>query len=382
MNLVRQQNLNTILQLVINHGPISRSEIARLTGMSRTTVSSIFEALIEDEVVIESGIGSSTDTGGRKPKLYEFNRHYGYVVSFNITSNELWMMTLSVGGEVLDKTNQPLNSHNLSVMIKKMTQYIDQILVSKKDEKVKFIGIGISVHAVVDKNKIVDAPFISIDDVDLNEFMSQHYKVPVIMENEANLSAIYARDYGEINYDDLIVMSIHRGLGVGIIANHRLFTGYRGLAGEAGRMHFRNEVGEFHEVSDMCAEDYLVSCVANAIGKPGQRLDYREVSELFKQKDSRIIPLIPYFAELIGENVYNLVNVYGAEIVYLNSDLLERLPMVVNEIEHYVHRTGLDIKIRMMAHSDFVPIFGVTVLVIRKYFGLEEAELKLNWSTL
>lgn len=378
-NLVRQSNLKTILKLVINQGPISRSEIARLTGMSRTTVSSIFEELISSQVVVEIGIGKSTDTGGRKPKLYEFNRNYGYIVSFNITSDELRMMTLNVGGDTLNQKTQLLKSHNLSVIIQQMTKYIDEMMSINGYGINQFIGIGISVHAVVDNNKIIDAPFISMDGVDLNKVLNERYRVPVIIGNEANLSAIYARDYDELDYDNLIVMSIHRGLGVGIIDNQRLFTGYRGLAGEVGRMHFRNEVGEFHEVSDTCAEDYMITCIASAIGKPGQKLNYQEVEELFKQKDARIIPLIPYFAELIGENVYNLVNAYGAEIVYLNSDLLERLPLVVNKISSYVRRTGVSIKIKMMTQSNYVPIFGVTSLVIRKYFGLEE-ELKLNWT--
>ena len=92
-------------------------------------------------------------------------------------------------------------------------------------------------------NKIIDSPFLALQGIDLEEYFSKELNVPVVLENEANLSAVFKQDFGTNQETrDLLTIGIHRGSGVGIIAGHSLYRGYRGMAGEIGRSLMTNDL--------------------------------------------------------------------------------------------------------------------------------------------
>lgn len=382
LNVARQQNLKRVLRLLINEAPISRAEIARQTGMSRSTVSSVFSALDRQGYVAHLGPGESTEAGGRRPDLYAFNGRYGYIASFNLTSAHLYMMLAYANGEKIVYDRLTLENRNVLSIMSSMENFLRQ---SKEfdDTKHGLLGIGISIHAIVDQNQVVDSPFIAMNGINLQEYFCAQYQVPVIVQNEANLSAVFERDYDtdEQEVANLAVMSIHRGLGVGIIANHQLVTGFKGRAGETGRLKFRNENGDWAQISDFCAEDYLVKAVADAIGLPGQQIDYEEIARLFERKDPRVMPLIPFFASMVGTVVYNVLMAYGPEIIYLNSNLLELLPAMTDAIAVEAKKLGVDVPLKVMRHSSYVPMYGATSLVIRQALDLKTGELAFQWQT-
>ncbi|MBY7147719.1 ROK family protein, partial [Levilactobacillus brevis] len=98
------------------------------------------------------------------------------------------------------------------------------------------LGICFSIHGIVMDNQIKTSPFIDMDGIDLEQVFSTMYQVPVVLENEANLSAVYERDFnGARDLNSTVTVSIHRGIGAGIILQRELFRGEHGDAGEIGQ---------------------------------------------------------------------------------------------------------------------------------------------------
>ena len=101
------------------------------------------------------------------------------------------------------------------------------------------IGVGVAIHGVVEDNCVRYTPFhTDLLEHDLATELTEELDVPVFLENEANLAAVYLRDFhdydSEETYRNYAVVNIHNGIGAGIIRNERLFRGLHGEAGEIG----------------------------------------------------------------------------------------------------------------------------------------------------
>ncbi|AMS07394.1 hypothetical protein AYI71_00350 [Limosilactobacillus oris] len=83
-DLNRLTNLKLVKQQLFNHPAISRAAVARNTGLTRSTTSSLFAELDRQGFVRHLGRGQATENGGRKPELYTINTHYGYIACFNL----------------------------------------------------------------------------------------------------------------------------------------------------------------------------------------------------------------------------------------------------------------------------------------------------------
>lgn len=117
-NLDRLTHLKKVKQQLFNNAAISRAEIARNTGLHKSTVTSLFNELDQQGLVQHLGRGDSTESGGRKPELYTFNTQYGYVACFNITYDHLYAMFLYVDGQEISFNRFTVEKREANVLIK------------------------------------------------------------------------------------------------------------------------------------------------------------------------------------------------------------------------------------------------------------------------
>lgn len=119
----------------------------------------------------------------------------------------------------------------MAIIEHQIDQYVDTVVSVKG-----LLGICLSIHGIVnEQQEITYSPFIDFENINLNERLSAKYHVPVVLENESNLAAVYVRDF-MLKFDskNLVAIGIHKGIGSGVIINNRLFRGFRGQAGEVG----------------------------------------------------------------------------------------------------------------------------------------------------
>ena len=267
-NLSRIQNKKLVLQQLFNNTETSRAEIARQLNLNKSTVSSIYDELNEEGFIEGIRQGESTSSGGRKPHLVSLNHNYGYVASFNIGTTYMAAMFNYLNGEIIQYSREPIEKFDiLSIMqmIKKEITKLQRVDSTQHG----LLAIAFSIHGIVYDNKVVDSPFLELQGIDLEEYFSKEFDVPVVLENEANLSAVFEQDFG-VNQDirDLITISIHRGIGVGIITNHSLYRGYRGMAGEIGRSLMSNDLDsgsrQLVKVESLCSEEAIMRQIMDA----------------------------------------------------------------------------------------------------------------------
>src|SRR5690242_14334981 len=109
LRLMRQLNRLLVLNCVRLYGPIARVTIARRTGLSRTTVSSIMDTLLIEGIVLEGDTQDATPSGGRRAILVHFNAAAGYVLGVDMGRSHLTIMLSDLAAQVVASRSGPFD---------------------------------------------------------------------------------------------------------------------------------------------------------------------------------------------------------------------------------------------------------------------------------
>ena len=379
-NLSRINNRKQVLQQLFNNQETSRAEIVRQLNLNKSTVSSIYSELNTLGLIEEVRQGESTSSGGRKPNLICLNQNYGFVASFNIGTSYMASMFNYINGEIIQYSRQPIEHFdilNIMQMIKNEINHMEKVDQTGHG----LLAIGFSIHGIVYHNKVIDSPFLELDGIDLQEYFEKEFGVPVVLENEANLSAVFENDfYASDQIKDLVTISIHRGIGVGVIANGSLYRGNRGMAGEIGRALMTDRLNdgsnELVKVESLCSEDAIINQVKRVKGL--KHIDGAELSRLYHY-DNQVLQIFDHAIELLAEVSYNAIVSFGPQEVYFNSTLFEDIPELFDRIKARLIEMGTFSPIKKIEGSRMTSLLGASSLAIHRALDLEHYKLKMRW---
>jgi glucokinase-like ROK family protein len=242
---VRKINKSIVLNTLRLHAPISRARVANLTGLNRSTVSNIVNVLIEEGLVFEdqqesNGIGRPGITLGLRPDGgavigVEIGVGFISVLLTNFVAKPLWEIRV-----------QTTNSQSQTEVINLAEKFIDQALAIAKEHGLRPLGVGVGLPGLVNirLGNLIMAPNLHWNNVPLRLIWNQRFRLPVYVDNEANLAALGEYYFGIArNIDNFIYLSSDIGLGGGIMIGGKLFRGAHGYGGEIGHIQ-RNPQGE------------------------------------------------------------------------------------------------------------------------------------------
>jgi glucokinase-like ROK family protein len=332
--LVREINLSIILNCLRETSPLSRAQLAEITGLNKTTVSSLVRELIARQFVRE--IGFDLSGGGRPPVLLELNPDAGCIIGMEIGVDFILAILTDFKAQVLwrhrENTDQ---AEGQEAILTRALDIVRQTLTVGGSTHSPVLGIGIGVPGLVDVSSgtLLFAPNLKWHDVPLREVFSQEFDVPVFVDNEANVAALGERYFGTAQGSrDFVYLSIGVGLGGGIVLDGQLYRGIGGYAGEIGHMTLTSD-GERCNCGNCGCWETLVSqmAVVNRVRKAVEAGNASRVSQLVKGRLERIsIPLIVEAAEegdevagqaleetgvYLGIGIANLINAFNPELV-------------------------------------------------------------------
>ena len=227
-------NQQLVFKTIYDHGTISRAEVARLTDLTRVTVSEIVADLLERGLVAEVGRGPSA--GGKSPILLSVVDDAYHMIGVDVAGDELCGAVLNLRGVVRASLNRPLPSDDGTQALSKVYELLDH-LVSQAERPL--LGIGVGTPGLLDTTKGVVKRAVNLGWVDLplGALLETRYKLPVYVANDSQVTAlaenIFGGGVGEVN---LAVIRVGRGIGAGIILNRQLFQGDGFGAGEVGHI--------------------------------------------------------------------------------------------------------------------------------------------------
>jgi predicted NBD/HSP70 family sugar kinase len=373
--LIRDINTNLVLETIINSVAISRAAIAKHLGLTKATISAIVQELMNKKLVLE--IGSDDTSLGRKPILLSLNKKAGYVICIDIGVDTISALVSDLMGEEcsLKQIKTPKNTANIVNVL------IDLIESMKlpKDAPYGMVGITLGIHGVIMNNQVSFAPYYKLSGIQLAQDLEKHFYAPVYLENEANLSVIGENTF-QYDYANIANISVHSGIGLGIIINHKLYTGYNGRAGEFGHTIIELDGRQCPCGNKGCLEQYVSerSLLAEFAKKKGlEEVSFEDYSVAYEANDAAAIQIMEDFVKYMSVGVNNILNAYNPDIVIINSSFTIFFPQITKRIEQALSsKMNSYIQIVPSVLQDTSILLGGLCVAIKNFLGVDILKLQ------
>jgi len=234
--LVRELNLSLVLRLIHNEAPVSRAEIAKATGLNKSTVSSLVESLLERRLIHETGM-SSVGTG-RPATMLEINPQAGGIIGVELGVDFVAVALTDFTGNILwrqTETANPTDAYEKTLI--QTLELAHKAIDFCKKKELALLGLGLATPGTVDLDKgiLIFAPNLQWRNVPLKAFFSEHTGLKVYIENDANAAAVAEHLFGATRKSkNFIFVFAGIGIGGGLFLNGELHRGEVGYAGEIG----------------------------------------------------------------------------------------------------------------------------------------------------
>lgn len=369
--MIRDINSHLVLEAVLNEGPISRASIAAKLGLTKATISTIVTELIDKHLVRE--IGSFDTSLGRKPILLEFCRENGHILSIDMGVENITVFTSDLTCNDCGLKQFP-NNYSRDNIISGLIYIINSCIEALPDTLFGVVGIAIGVHGVIHNNEITFAPYYDYTSLPIADKLSEHFHVPVLLENEANLSVIGEKCFC-YNVPNMIGVSVHSGLGVGIIIDDKLYTGFNGNAGEFGHTIINVDGIKCPCGNSGCIEQYASERAILKRYAEVRHLQKETIDEFiaaYNSGDTMAAALVDQFVKYISVGINNILNIFNPDVIVINSSFT----MYIKDLHE---RIKMQLKNRMNEYCTLVPsglqdisiLVGGTCLIIKDFLGVD-----------
>jgi len=228
----KDHNSQLVLRTIYDSNEISRAELARLTRLTRTTISDVVAHLIERGLVEEVGHGRSS--GGRMPILLRVIDDSRHLIGINLMDGELSGATINLRGSIQQRACRALHCKDAESVLALTYDLIDELIGLATRP---LLGIGISTPGLMDNSAEVVRRAVNFgwQNLHLKALIQSRYQLPVYMGNLAHMAAL--AEYtcgGGRKRKNLVVIHISQGIGAGIILHGELYHGDAYGAGEIG----------------------------------------------------------------------------------------------------------------------------------------------------
>jgi glucokinase-like ROK family protein len=363
--LVREINLSLIMNELREEAPISRATLAEITGLNKTTVSSLVHELIQHQYVHE--VGYDTSGIGRPAVLLELNPAAGCILSAEIGVDFISVIRTNFSAEVTWRRKIDIQDTSQPTTIERALALLHEALEEANSSGANLLGLTLGVPGLVDyqAGSLLFAPNLGWHDVPLGEILSEAFDAPIIVDNEANLAALGEHYFGAARgYDDALYISVGvGGLGGGIIRNGQVFRGKAGLAGEFGHMTAQPDglpckCGSRGCWETLVSQNALFRLVREAInngassrlsdltGGDLSQLTVGFIVEAAREGDHVARQALEQVGRHLGVGIASLINAFDPELVVFGGALSDAaeflLPVVEEEIRQrtVVRRTS------------------------------------------
>lgn len=236
-NMPREINRNLVFNLIRIHQPVSRADLARISGLQRSTVSLIVEALLHEHWILEGPTVKLPR--GRRPTVLHLN-HQRAVIAIDVQPSQIRVAAIDLGGTIIAQ-NIVLSNETSNNVISTIVREVKKLIASNSRS---FEGIGISVpgRPETSPENPVFTPRITWPVLELKKKLQRATGLPVKMDNVANACVVSEVWFGESDgIHDLVVVNVSEGIGAGIFVNGRILRGRDGMAGEFGHVQIESD---------------------------------------------------------------------------------------------------------------------------------------------
>jgi predicted NBD/HSP70 family sugar kinase len=376
---LREGNRKRVVDALRERGLASRAELARMTGLSRSTISTIVADLLEAGLAGErDGQPSGESHAGRPPVMVALNRSAGLAVGLDFGHRHLRVAVSDLSHTVLAETWCEMDvDHSADQGLDKAAEFVERVLDEAGANRERVIGVGMGLPAPIDRaTGSVQASSILPGwvGVDAAAEAASRLGLPVEVENDANLGALAELVWGAAKgRSEVAYIKVSSGIGAGLISGGRLQHGVGGTAGEIGHT-LLAEGGPVCRCGNRGCLETLASSRAIAellSASRGEPVSTRRLLDLCAAGDAAAQRLIGDAGRAIGVAVANLCNMLNPESVIVGGDLSAAGEVLLAPLREVVHRNAIpsavaDLEIVAGVLGERAEMLGALALVLRE----------------
>ncbi len=232
----REINRQIALNVVREHQPISRADLARRLEVGRGLVTSLINELIAEGAIYEGAAVAAPR--GRKPKMLYVRTEDRYVVAIDVRFSRTYVMLADFAGTALALESFE-TMFDPAALVEELGRRIERLLRTHGAAR-SCEGVGLVVPGMVDRRtgKVLNAPQLGWKDVSVRDELARRTGLKVLIENApiaCALSQMWLSRRGE-NGGDLVYVTVSDGVGAGVVVNGELLRGHDDTAGEFGHI--------------------------------------------------------------------------------------------------------------------------------------------------
>jgi predicted NBD/HSP70 family sugar kinase len=375
---LRAANQRTVIGLLAGEGPMSRADLVRASGLSRTTVSSLVAELIRTGQVAETDDRARPHKGGsgRPPVLVRLSAPSGGVVGVDIGHGHVRVAVADRTGAVLaeDHALVDVDAHGAEVLDRAAAMV--RSVAAQGDLRVDELqAAGMCVPAPVDRrsSRIRTGIMPGWQGLLPGQELERRIGIPVHADNDANLGALAELHHGIARgHHDVVYLKIASGVGAGIVLGGRLHRGASGIAGEIGHVQVGEDghvcrCGNRGCVETMVSASRLLDLLQPAYDGP---LTVEEMLRLDAAGDAGVRRVLSDAGRTVGRAVADLANSLNPELVVVGGTL-GRSPSLVDGLRASIDRyaqpdTAAALEVAPGALGDRSEVVGAVALAIAR----------------
>ncbi len=322
-DLIRGINRSILLNAIKTKGAISRADLAHLTGLSPATVTAITGELINSDLIFEKEVAGSS--GGRPPILLALNARGGFVVGIKLMENHVVGALTDLNAAVLVKSTVDMANKQPDAVVDVLVNLVNQLIAKSGIRKKQLLGVGIGLAGVVDSSQGIlrQSPFFGWKNIPLKDLVQTRLHVPVYLENDVNTLTLGERWLGSgIPEDNFIVVTIGRGIGMGMVIDGQIYRGKSGGAGEFGHIVVDPSGPLCNCGKRGCLETFVSdrALLTAAKEKGLQSDDLETLASLAQEGNAEAVEILENAGRLFGRELANLVNVMDPRLILISGE--------------------------------------------------------------
>lgn len=381
----RSINRRIALNLIRRNQLMSRADLARRSGLQRSTVSAIVGELIAEGWVTEGATTASAR--GRRPRVLHLNVERAGILAADIRPS---MTRVGLAG--LDARFMMQAAWPTPAEPERLVEEIGRTVKAFKQahREVTCEGMGVSAAGRVNSSgALVFAPNLRWRAVDLRTMLEAETGLPVIVENAASACALAELWFGSHSEDvkHLVALTVSEGIGVGMLVNGQLVHGHDSMAGEFGHTTLVEDGHPCLCGKRGCWEQYASNSAAlrfygeerRAAGladwAPGAAMRYADLLDLAERGDAQARAALDRQAHYIGMGLGPVITGLAPQVVVVVGEVAAAWPSVSPIVERMVAERALPgIACRIVATDPNTQprLRGAVALVVQQHFGAPE----------
>jgi len=385
----RERKNVSILESIKRYGPISRTDISKLTKLNIVTVSNYVNNFIEQGLVIEKGLDISS--GGRRPTIVVLNPKSSYVIGVDLGVFHVRTVLADLEGVIIahSRAGRPRDAadHVVSTLIEEIEKTIKSSGVDPK----RIRGIQIGASGVIDREvgTIRCTEGVASIYVPVTSLLQDRFKMPAKLEHDVTTAA-----YGEWSLgagtDVDIMLFMYSGVGCGMIINGEI---YHGISGTAGEVSIKDQldigdvwIGNISALKPWAAHLGIPDEARDMLGKGGmskiselvqgnlEKITLETVFEAVKSGDKVALEIVQRAGERLGVRVAFLINLLNPGAVVIGGGVEAAGPVLIESVKKMVRMCAFEemanaVKIVPARLGENSVALGAASLVIRDVFA-------------